>query len=122
MYCDLAPYFEQITVVYVPGNHGRRTQKKDHHGAHDNWDYLIAEIAELHCVDHENIEFVIPKAFSINLSIEGIGFNIFHGDDVRGSPGATRWGGGSACASDRLKVRRRVPLVGLSASAIAGRL
>ena len=32
MYYDLAPYFESINVVYLPGNHGRRSEKKDYHG------------------------------------------------------------------------------------------
>src|SRR4030042_3756072 len=49
MFRDLAPYFEQVNVVYVPGNHGRRSIKKDYHGAHDNFDYLIAKTAEMYC-------------------------------------------------------------------------
>lgn len=92
MYRDLAPYFDNIHVVYVPGNHGRRTVKKDHHGANDNWDYLVAKIAERRCTDIENIDFVIPDAFSVNLDINGVGFNIFHGDDIRGSMGLPYYG------------------------------
>lgn len=87
MYRDLAPYFKRVTVVYVPGNHGRRSEKKDHHGAHDNWDYMIAKVAQLHTRDIENIEFVIPNAFSVNLNINGVGFNVSHGDDIKGSSG-----------------------------------
>lgn len=92
MYRDLAPFFEQINVVYVPGNHGRRTPKKDHHGAHDNWDYLIGKIAELHCQDHENVSFLIPDAFSVNLDINGVGFNVAHGDDIKGHMGIPYYG------------------------------
>ena len=92
MFRDLAPYFERVHVVYVPGNHGRRTPKKDHHGAHDNWDYLVGETARLHCRDIENIEFLIPDCYSVNLDINGVGFNIFHGDDVRGSSGMPYYG------------------------------
>ena len=40
MYRDLAAHFEQVNVLYLAGNHGRRTPKKDYLGAHDNWDYL----------------------------------------------------------------------------------
>ena len=85
MYRDLAPHFEQVNVVYVPGNHGRRTPKKEYHSAQDSWDYLIAEMARLYCQDISNIGFAIPNSFSVNLDINGVGFNISHGDDVRSS-------------------------------------
>jgi len=92
IYRELASYFEKVCVVYVPGNHGRRTNKKDHHGAHDNWDYLIGKIAQLHSTDLDNVEYIIPNSFSCNLNINGVGFNIFHGDDVRGSLGIPYYG------------------------------
>lgn len=79
---DLAPYFERINVVYVPGNHGRRTKKKDYEGAWDNWDYLIGETARMCCANHNNVHFLIPDSFSINLNINGHGFNVSHGDDI----------------------------------------
>lgn len=92
MYRDLAQHFEQINVVYLPGNHGRRSIKKDHHGAHDNWDYLVAEIARLHLQDIPNINFLIPNAFSVNIEINGVGFNLSHGDDVKGNGGIPFYG------------------------------
>lgn len=106
MYRDLAPYFESVNVVYLPGNHGRRTPKKDFHGAHDNWDYLIAETARLHCRDIPNVSFLIPDAFSINIDIAGVGFNLSHGDDVRGNLGIPFYG----------MVRRQKGLIALSAA------
>jgi len=92
MYRDLAPYFEQVNIVYVPGNHGRRSNKKDYHGAHDNWDYLIAKVAEMHLRDIENIKFNIPNSFSANIDIDGVGFHVFHGDDVRSNLGIPWYG------------------------------
>lgn len=89
---DLAPYFEHVHVVYVPGNHGRRTNKKDHHGAHDNWDYLVAQTTKQFCRDLGNTDFVIPDAFSINLDINGVGFCVAHGDDVKSSLGLPWYG------------------------------
>ncbi len=80
---DLAPYFVDVKILYVPGNHGRRGPKKDYHGAWDNWDYLVAETARMHCKDIENVEFMIPDAFSIGVEIEGWGFHITHGDEIR---------------------------------------
>ncbi len=92
MFRDLAPYFEQVNVVYVPGNHGRRSTKKNYHGAHDNWDYLIAKTAELYCHDMPNVDFTIPNSFSINLDIGGVGFCVFHGDDIRSNLGIPWYG------------------------------
>jgi hypothetical protein len=92
MYRDMAPYFEQVNIVYVPGNHGRRSNKKDYHGAHDNWDYLIGKTAQLYCRGIDNISFTIPNSFSANIDIGGVGFHIFHGDDVRSSLGIPWYG------------------------------
>lgn len=92
MFRDLAPYFDQVNIVYVPGNHGRRGHKKDYHGAHDNWDYMIAKVAELHCADIKNINFNIPNSFVANINIAGVGFQIFHGDDIKSSLGIPWYG------------------------------
>lgn len=92
MYRDLTPHFERVHVVYLPGNHGRRSVKKDFHGAHDNWDYLVAETARAHCRDIENIDFLIPDSFAANIIINDVGFNLSHGDDVRGNLGIPFYG------------------------------
>jgi hypothetical protein len=92
MYRDLAPYFETVNPVYVPGNHGRRSAKKDYTGAHDNWDYLIAKVAQLHCADLPNVHFTIPNSFIANVNIAGVGFQIFHGDDIKSSLGIPWYG------------------------------
>jgi hypothetical protein len=112
MYRDLAPYFDQVNVVYVPGNHGRRSVKKDYHGAHDNWDYMIAGVARLHCRDIGNIHFLVPDSFSVNLDINGVGFNISHGDDVKGNLGLPFYG----------MVRRQKGLIALGAAHNAPRI
>ncbi len=92
MFRDASQYFESIEIIYLSGNHGRRSVKKDYHGARDNWDYLIAEIARMHCVDLKNIHFVIPNSFSAGLVIEGWGFGLSHGDDIRGWNGIPWYG------------------------------
>lgn len=103
---DLAPCFERVHVVYLPGNHGRRSLKKDFHGAHDNFDYLIAETTRLYCAGIDNVDFLIPNAFSCNLSINGVGFNLSHGDDVKGNLGIPFYG----------MVRRQKGLIALGAA------
>jgi len=80
---DMAPHFKDIKILYTPGNHGRRTVKKDYHGAWDNWDYLVAETARMHCLDIKNVEFLIPDSFSIGIEIEGYNFHVTHGDEIR---------------------------------------
>ena len=38
------------------------------------------------------MDFLVPDAFSVNLDIDGVGFNVSHGDDVRGSLGIPYYG------------------------------
>ncbi len=92
MIAELSPYFESINIVYVPGNHGRRSVKKDFHGAHNNWDYVVARCAQSHCREIDNVTFGIPDAYCANMDINGIGFSIFHGDDVNSSLGVPWYG------------------------------
>jgi hypothetical protein len=89
---DIAAYIPAVDVVYVPGNHGRRSNKKNYHGAWDNWDYLVAETARMYCRDLDNVSFNIPDAFAANVVIEGIGFQIAHGDDINSSMGIPWYG------------------------------
>jgi hypothetical protein len=84
---DLSPHFEQVNVVCLSGNHGRITPKKDFHGAQENFDYLIAEIARMTCKDIENVSWLIPNSWSVNLEVNGIGMSVSHGDDVRSNGG-----------------------------------
>jgi len=112
MYRDLAAHFEQVNVLYLAGNHGRRTAKKDYGGANDNWDYLVAEVARLHSRGLENVHFTIPDAWSANVDINGVGFNVSHGDDVRSQLGIPWYG----------MVRRQKGLVALGAAAGAQRV
>lgn len=80
---DLAPYFKNVNVVYVSGNHGRRSQKKDHNAAWNNWDYAIGQCASLLCKDIPNAKFLLPDAYSIRLKIRQHTFHVEHGDDIR---------------------------------------
>jgi len=107
MYRDLACHFEQVNILYLSGNHGRRTPKKDYLGANDNWDYLVAEVARLYCKGLHNVSFMIPDAWSANIDINGVGFNISHGDDVRSNLGIPWYG----------MVRRQKGLIALGAAA-----
>lgn len=80
---DLAPHFSEIKVICLPGNHGRRTPKKEYNGPWNNWDYLVSETAKMHCANLSNVDFAIPECFSVNYEINGHGFYIAHGDDIK---------------------------------------
>ena len=92
MFRELAAYFNKIEIIYLSGNHGRRSIRKDYHGARDNWDYLIAETARMYCREIKNISFTIPDAFSAGIEIEGWGFGLSHGDDIRSWNGIPWYG------------------------------
>jgi hypothetical protein len=49
-------------------------------------------MAKLYCQDIDNVSFLIPDCFSVNLDINGVGFNIAHGDDIRSSMGIPFYG------------------------------
>lgn len=89
---DLAGFFQKICVYYVPGNHGRRSIRKDFHGAWDNWDYLVAEVARMYCGQMTHVDFAIPDAFSMNIDINNWGFAIEHGDGVKSWMGIPWYG------------------------------
>jgi hypothetical protein len=84
---DLSSHFSSVNVVCVSGNHGRITPKKDYGGSQENFDYLIAEIARMHCKELMNTSWLLPDAWSVNLNINGVGMNVSHGDDVRSNGG-----------------------------------
>lgn len=92
MFRDFARHFPRVHVLYTPGNHGRRTNKKDYHGAWNNWDYLVGETAKAHCRGLENVDFMIPDSFSAVVEIEGHGFCVSHGDDIRSWSGIPWYG------------------------------
>jgi hypothetical protein len=49
-------------------------------------------MARLYCKGIPNIDFLIPNSFSVNLDINGVGFAISHGDDVRSNLGIPWYG------------------------------
>ena len=80
---DLAPFFPLIKVLYLSGNHGRRTIKKSYKDPRDNWDYLVARTAQMMCSGLDNVEFLIPDSYSMTFDINGWNFCAFHGDDIK---------------------------------------
>lgn len=80
---DLAPYFENVFVVCLPGNHGRRTKRKDYNAPWNSWDYAINQTAALLNQQIPNVKYLIPNAYSTVLNIQGFNFAVEHGDDIK---------------------------------------
>jgi len=81
-----------ITVVGVPGNHGRKTRRKDYENPHDSYDFLImTQIANRLALEPE-IEVYSPETFTVFLDVRGHVFSLNHGDDVRGTWGIPWYG------------------------------
>lgn len=88
MFRDFAANFDQVNVLELSGNHGRRSEKKNYAGPQENFDYLIAEISRLHCRDLKNVSFAIPNAWSAQVDVNGVPIMAFHGDEIPGAGGA----------------------------------
>lgn len=87
---DLSKYFKHIYFYSVPGNHGRRSIKKDYHGAHDNWDYMVAKWAAVRCqnlIDANRLTVNIPDSFGMVVNIYDYNFFLNHGDDMKSNLG-----------------------------------
>lgn len=89
---DLSQHFDNIYVACVPGNHGRRTKRKDYNSPHNSWDYMIYESWRLLSTAIPNISFSIPEAYSVAVNIRGFTFVVEHGDDINAWNGIPFYG------------------------------
>jgi hypothetical protein len=95
MMLDFSQFFKKINIISVSGNHGRRTEKKDYDGAHDNWDYLVAKEMETRLkglIDAGRVSIQIPDSYSAGVTIKGWRFILNHGDDVVSTMGIPWYG------------------------------
>ena len=87
MFAELAPYFEEVEVISIVGNHGRLTEKIefDRNSVAANHDTLIMKIAQVHCQNIGNIKFDFPAGLSTIKEIQGWNFFLHHGHGKKGS-------------------------------------
>lgn len=83
MLAELAPLFERVFVVYLSGNHGRRTVRKEYDAPQNNWDWMVGQVAAAHLAAHKNVQIIAPDSFDAVLEIEGWRFHVQHGDDIK---------------------------------------
>lgn len=84
---ELAANFETVRVVNITGNHGRLTDKIEFtkEAVAANHDTLIMKIAEVHCQNVPNLEFVFPAGLSTVETVENWNFFLHHGHGKKGS-------------------------------------
>ena len=80
----LLQYFERITVLAAPGNHGRMTRKPWAKGASMNWDMIVPQIASTKFSGSDRVTFRIPDSFFFVDEIRGQRILGLHGHQVKG--------------------------------------
>jgi len=91
MFAELSSHYEEIDVVNITGNHGRLTEKIEFtkEAVAANHDTLIMKIAQVHCKNIDNLNFVFPNGLSHIHCINGWNFYLHHGHGQKG--GSETW-------------------------------
>ncbi len=95
MLVDVLHHIHTVRVVSVPGNHGRRSKKKDYRGAHNNWDYLVMMVVKMRLwnyIEEGRLQIEIPESYTAVVNIEGYNFIVNHFDDIIGYQGIPWYG------------------------------
>ncbi len=79
----LAPHFDQIDVVCVPGNHARLTKKTQFKEHYINWDYMCYQWQAVFCKALANVRFIIPKSPFELYTVENSKLLLYHGDNIQ---------------------------------------
>ncbi len=90
---SFAPYFKNIYVSGVVGNHGRTTHKPEFKNPHKNWDWIMYVIMELRLREFDNVHVEIPKSFEHVVQVFDKNILMFHGDGIPSNMPGVPWGG-----------------------------
>jgi hypothetical protein len=82
MIASLAPHYERLELIGVPGNHGR-IGKKGQTKYFVNFDLFFYRVLELILRNCENIVCDFPKSFFAVKEIKGHNFFFLHGDNIK---------------------------------------
>lgn len=89
----LVPFYPEIRVIAVPGNHPRLTKLPAAKNVHDNMDWVAAIVAQQYLDRCDTVTFNVPRAASVFHEIAGQTLYIWHGDGIRSSMPGVPWGG-----------------------------
>ena len=82
----------RISIICVPGNHGRTTIKVDDNSPHDNYDYLVGTQIATRLLSNDRIQILVPAAWTAFVNVMGHIWAINHGHGVRGFAGFPWYG------------------------------
>lgn len=89
-----APYFDEIDVAGVPGNHPRATKKPSAKEAHNNGDWIAYKIQELALRDDDQFTFNFPRSAYATVTVaDQWRCLLMHGDGIRSTMPGVPWGG-----------------------------
>jgi hypothetical protein len=88
------PFFEEIHVVCVPGNHPRRDKKPSAKLQQSNADWLMYQFVASLMVDDDQFTFNAPRSHYADAYVCGTHHVLFmHGDGIRTTMPGVPWGG-----------------------------
>lgn len=83
--------FKKVSFYGIYGNHGR-VGKRGQEKTSANWDRIIYSHVNTSLENYSNIEWHIPEAWWLQVSIQKHNFYLCHGDGIRGSMGIPYYG------------------------------
>ena len=89
---DFAPWFSEIYVDAIPGNHGRLTKTRKYKEKWNNWDFVCYNVMAALLKDIKNIHFNIPYSSFILKKVMGHTHLLSHGDNVQSYYGIPLYG------------------------------
>lgn len=89
----LAPHYEEIRVLSVPGNHPRLVKAPAAKNTHDNMDWVSAMIAKVMTESLDNVSSFVVGSSTLIHQIAGLNVYVMHGDGIRSSMPGVPWGG-----------------------------
>jgi hypothetical protein len=89
----LAPHYEDVRVVKVPGNHPRLKQKPAAKRVIDNMDWVAGMISKEYVSSLPNVTVSVPSSGATFWPVAGKTYYVWHGDGIKTSMPGVPWGG-----------------------------
>lgn len=103
----LSEHYADIRVVSVVGNHPRLMKKPAAKNAHDNMDWVSAEVAKLYLRSNDVVSSFVNAGPSALHEIAGLTAYVWHGDGIKTNMPGVPWGGVTRRVNEIQKMRHR---------------